>query len=40
MIGQVVSHYRVLEKLGPGLVRAIERDLEPCLGRRWLKGMA
>jgi predicted RNA binding protein YcfA (HicA-like mRNA interferase family) len=25
------------EDLGPGLLRAIERDLEPCLGRGWLK---
>ncbi len=25
------------EDLGPGLLRAIQRDLEPCLGRRWLK---
>ncbi len=24
------------ERLGPGLVRAIERDLEPCLGSGWL----
>ena len=23
--------------LGPGLLRAIERDLEPCLGKGWLK---
>ncbi|MEX2236168.1 MAG: type II toxin-antitoxin system HicA family toxin [Dehalococcoidia bacterium] len=23
--------------LGTGLLRAIERDLETCLGRRWLK---
>jgi predicted RNA binding protein YcfA (HicA-like mRNA interferase family) len=25
------------EDLGPGLLRRIERDLEPCLGRGWLK---
>jgi len=25
------------EDLGPGLLRAIERDLEPCLGKRWLR---
>jgi predicted RNA binding protein YcfA (HicA-like mRNA interferase family) len=25
------------EDLGPGLVRAIERDLEPCLGKGWLR---
>jgi hypothetical protein len=25
------------EDIGPGLLRAIERDLEPCLGKRWLK---
>lgn len=24
------------EDLGAGLLRAIERDLEPCLGKRWL----
>jgi predicted RNA binding protein YcfA (HicA-like mRNA interferase family) len=24
------------EGLGPGLLRAIERDLEPCLGKGWL----
>jgi predicted RNA binding protein YcfA (HicA-like mRNA interferase family) len=24
------------EDLGPGLLRAIERDLEPCLGEGWL----
>lgn len=23
--------------LPPGTLRAIERDLEPCLGRKWLK---
>jgi len=26
------------EDLGPGLLRQIERDLEPCLGKRWLAG--
>jgi len=26
------------EDLGPGLLRAIERDLGPCLGKGWLKG--
>lgn len=25
------------EDLGPGLLRQIERDLEPCLGKGWLK---
>ena len=25
------------EDLGVGLLRAIERDLEPCLGKGWLK---
>jgi predicted RNA binding protein YcfA (HicA-like mRNA interferase family) len=25
------------EDLGKGLLRAIERDLEPCLGKGWLK---
>jgi predicted RNA binding protein YcfA (HicA-like mRNA interferase family) len=25
------------EDLPPGTLRAIERDLEPCLGRRWLR---
>jgi len=25
------------EDLGKGLLRAIERGLEPCLGRDWLK---
>ncbi len=25
------------EDLGKGLLRAIERDLEPCLGKSWLK---
>jgi predicted RNA binding protein YcfA (HicA-like mRNA interferase family) len=25
------------EDLGPGLLRAIERDLEPCLGKGWLR---
>lgn len=24
------------EDLGAGLLRAIERDLEPCLGKKWL----
>ncbi len=24
------------EDLGPGLLRAIERDLEPCLGEGWM----
>ena len=24
------------ETLGPGVLRAIERDLEPCLGQGWL----
>ena len=26
------------EDIGKGLLRAIERDLEPCLGANWLKG--
>ena len=25
------------EDLGPGLLRAIERDIEPCLGAGWLR---
>ena len=25
------------QDLGAGLLRAIERDLEPCLGKGWLK---
>ena len=25
------------EDLGPGLLRRIERDLEPCLGKGWLR---
>jgi predicted RNA binding protein YcfA (HicA-like mRNA interferase family) len=25
------------EDLGPGLVAKIQRDLEPCLGARWLR---
>ncbi len=25
------------EELGKGLLRSIERDLEPCLGKGWLK---
>ena len=25
------------EDIGPGLLRRIERDLEPCLGKGWLK---
>lgn len=25
------------EDLGKGLLRAIERDLEPCLGKGWIK---
>ena len=25
------------EDIGPGLLRHIERDLEPCLGKGWLK---
>lgn len=24
------------QSLGPGLLRSIERDLEPCLGKGWL----
>lgn len=26
------------ETLRPGLLRKIERDLEPCLGKGWLRG--
>ncbi|MDQ6877669.1 MAG: hypothetical protein M3082_08195 [Candidatus Dormibacteraeota bacterium] len=26
------------QDLPAGTLRAIERDLEPCLGRRWLQG--
>jgi predicted RNA binding protein YcfA (HicA-like mRNA interferase family) len=25
------------EDIGPGLLRRIERDLEPCVGKGWLK---
>jgi predicted RNA binding protein YcfA (HicA-like mRNA interferase family) len=25
------------DDIGPGLLRRIERDLEPCLGKGWLK---
>jgi len=25
------------EDISPGLLRAIERDLEPCLGQGWLR---
>ena len=25
------------EDIGPGLLASIVRDLEPCLGKRWLK---
>ena len=25
------------ENLGPGLLRAIERDVTPCLGKGWLR---
>jgi predicted RNA binding protein YcfA (HicA-like mRNA interferase family) len=25
------------EDIGPGLLRAIERQLEPCLGKGWLR---
>ncbi len=25
------------EDIGPGLLRRIERDLEPCFGKGWLK---
>jgi len=34
---QTVVPVHVGEDLGPGLVRAIERDLEPCLGKGWLQ---
>ena len=26
------------EDIGPGLLRRIERDLEACLGKHWLRG--
>lgn len=25
------------EDLGPGLLKAIERDLQPCLGKGWMR---
>lgn len=34
---QTVIPVHAGEDLGPGLLRAIERDLEPCLGKKWLK---
>jgi hypothetical protein len=33
---QTVVPVHAGEDLGPGLLRAIERDLEPCLGSGWL----
>ncbi len=33
---QTVVPVHAGEDLGPGLLRAIERDLEPCLGTAWL----
>jgi predicted RNA binding protein YcfA (HicA-like mRNA interferase family) len=37
--GSCVTTVPVLagEDIGPGLLRRIERDLEPCLGKGWLK---
>jgi predicted RNA binding protein YcfA (HicA-like mRNA interferase family) len=32
---QTVVPVHAGEDLGPGLLRAIERDLEPCLGKGW-----
>jgi predicted RNA binding protein YcfA (HicA-like mRNA interferase family) len=34
---QTVVPVHAAEDLGPGLLRAIERDLEPCLGKAWLR---
>ena len=34
-ITSVVEHKG--EEIGKGLLRSIERDLEPCLGKGWLK---
>jgi len=34
---QTVVPVHAGEDLGPGLLRAIERDLEPCLGKGWLR---
>lgn len=34
---QTVVPVHAGEDLRPGLLRAIERDLEPCLGNRWLR---
>jgi predicted RNA binding protein YcfA (HicA-like mRNA interferase family) len=34
---QTVVPVHAGEDLGPGLLRAIERDLEPCLGAAWLR---
>lgn len=35
--GSHVVPIHASEDLGPGLLRAIERDLEPCLGRASLR---
>ena len=34
---QTVVPVHAGEDFGPGLLRAIERDLEPCLGKGWLR---
>ena len=34
---QTVVPVHAGEDLGPGLLRAIERDLAPCLGQDWLR---
>jgi len=34
---QTVVPVHAGEDLGPGLLRVIERDLEPCLGKGWLR---
>jgi predicted RNA binding protein YcfA (HicA-like mRNA interferase family) len=34
---QTVVPVHAGEDLGPGLLRAVERDLEPCLGKGWLR---
>ena len=34
---QTVVPVHAGEDFGPGLLRAIERDLEPCLGKKWLR---
>lgn len=34
---QTVVPVHAGEDIGPGLLRAIERQLEPCLGKGWLR---